>query len=39
MKCVCWIKTRCLFRSGEIVKQCAIKMAKAFGEEKVVKKF
>ena len=27
------------FRDGELVKACAIKMAKAFGEEKIAEKF
>ena len=27
------------FREGELVKACAIKMAEAFGEEKIAEKF
>jgi len=33
------VKNRKSFRDGELIKQCAVKMAQVFGEEKVARKF
>jgi hypothetical protein len=34
-----FVKNRKLFRDRELIKQCAVKMAQVFGEEKVARKF